>query len=196
MSEDQKIYCIGIDPDTFNTGIALMSATVPERGRELEHVFVERVFNAQANGRQIRSRIVQLLDTIDEGMCEMTDWLGHSVIPDLIVVEWQGFRPGDPRPDDIVQLNGVAGIAAGIGRLVGKNVKMPLPVQWKGTVEKKKHQALVLKQLDLDPELDEVAGAAKLNKTNRDHVVTGIGLAHWGLEELAKQIRKERMLEG
>lgn len=190
--ETTKFHVIGVDPDTFNTGIAMLSAEMP--GRTLERIRVERVFAGEAKGRQIRSRIVQLLDTIDEGLCEMTNELGMHIIPDLVVVEGQAFRPGDPRPDNIVQLGVTQGIAMGIGRLVGKRVEMPLPVTWKGTQDKADHQKKLLAKLGLATDLDEVPGAERLNKTSRKQVVDGIGLALWGLELLAREERKNRML--
>jgi len=192
MTETTKFHVIGVDPDTFNTGIALLSAEMP--GRELEHIRIERVFAAEAKGRQIRSRITQLLDSIDDGLCEMTNWLGQHIIPDLVVVEGQAFRPGDPRPDNIVQLGVTQGVAMGIGRLVGKRVEMPLPVTWKGTQDKADHQKKLLKKLGISADLDEIPGAEPLNKTSRKQVVDGIGLALWGLELLAREERKNRML--
>lgn len=180
---------MGVDPDTFNTGIAVVSGRVPLRGRELENVRVERVHAASAKGRQIRSRLVDMLDAILAGM--------ESLLvpdPDLVVVEGQAFRPNDPRPDDIVQLAVVQGIAAGIGWTISSEVMMPLPVSWKGTVDKVEHQRRVLRDLGLAEDLDEVPGAATLNKTSRRQVVDGIGLAVWGLEQLAHRERRARIL--
>lgn len=182
---------IGVDPDTFSTGIAMLSGRL--RDREID-IRIERVAVAAAKHRQIRSRLVQLLDSIDDGLCEMINSLDQSIVPDLVVVEGQAFRPGDPRPDDIVQLAVAQGMAAGVGKIVGREVLMPLPVQWKGTVAKADHQARLLRDLGLDAGLDEVPGAAPLSKVQRGHVIDAIGLARWGLEEMAKRERKARML--
>jgi len=60
--------------------------------------------------------------------------------PAVLALEWQCSRPNDPRPDNIIDLNGFAGIAlATIQVRMGSTpleIFLPTPDEWKGNVPK------------------------------------------------------------
>lgn len=195
-----RFVAIGVDPDTFATGLALVSCALPPGADAPHGITVEQVAVAAAEGPDARARLVHMASALQDQIESMVGSAGHDV--DIIVVEGQAARPGDKRPDDIVQLAVVQGIAMGALRAeLDATMVAPLPVQWKGTRTKKAHQADLLKCLGLCAELKGIPGSergegqtAKQAAKQRGHVVDAIGLAVWGLEQLATRERMARFL--
>lgn len=188
MSGELQISAMGIDPDTLRTGMAVVTGQLNETPR------VIWVASADVSGSAslgARARHSSMAERIWQHVLKAPD-------ADLVVVEGQAHRRGDPRPDDIVQLGVVQGIAAGVAYQNcdgAQDLYMPLPTQWKGTSRKKKqYQEHLLQTLSLDEELSGVPGAEDMNPVQRGHVVDAIGLAVWGFSQRAFEIKKKRML--
>ncbi len=165
---------IGIDPDTANTGIAVV-----EDGE------VMWVGTASARGATVQDRLPGMAEGIRHAL---NTWAGYfSIDPDVCAIEWQRLRPrGERNPNSIVDLNGVAGMClqaclAEFGSY--PQLLTPIPVQWKGSVPKAIHQARILGKVDLCRQLIGVQGAEKMTKTQKGHVVDAIGLALWAAEQ-------------
>ena len=191
----ERFVAIGVDPDTFATGLALVSCALPQGAGEPQGLTVEMVRVAEAEGPDARARLMHMAPAVSDAMYLLIDEANYSL--EACVVEGQAHRPGDKRPDDIVQLAVVQGMAASAlcAHLDSScALSMPLPVQWKGSLKKRKHQALVLKQLGLADDLPGVPGAEGLTDKQRGHVVDAIGLAVWGLERLVVKERATRFL--
>lgn len=153
---------IGIDPDTKDTGIALV-----EDGEVL------RVGVASARG-SIENRLLRMAGRIEwVTQCEM-----GPIVPDRAVIENQNIRPTDKRPNDILKLAIVVGQA--MGACCGVKTYIPLPVQWKGSVPKAIHQKRILRQANLTADLKGVPGTDGMTDTQKGHVIDAIGLALWG----------------
>ena len=157
---------LGIDPDVNNTGVCVVDEgkmvahylVVPESGRE-----EKRVRMAHALSLCLKS----IMDTF---------------YPNRVVIEWQGIRPGDPRPNDILELCCIGAACLGMVSpdkfaLFPLDILTPLPVQWKGSVSKKIHQPKILTCAGLT--LDAFS---HLPKGKVNHVVDALGLAIWGTQ--------------
>jgi hypothetical protein len=169
---------LGIDPDTYNTGIALVDTS----SRKVLHVAVASVDSK----RVVEKRVVEMIGAIYRRLDIMfgEDRIyGHA---SAAVVEGQRKYPKDNvRPQDLVHLAQVAGIAAALcvdhlHPLPFGSTMMPEPRLWKGSVPKPIHQARILKQVGLTDDLRGVRGAESLTKTQKGHVIDAIGLALWG----------------
>jgi hypothetical protein len=150
---------LGADPDTRATGLAVVRGTLPAGASELVDVSVLGVASAEAGGRLARSRLPGVVASLVgpvERLLERDDL-------DLAVVEGCAHRRGDPRPDDIVQLavaqGAVAGVVASVAHAHGYEpaLRMPLPVEWKGTRKKADHQRDLLRRLNLVKIVEEIA---------------------------------------
>jgi Holliday junction resolvasome RuvABC endonuclease subunit len=176
--DEPRIIALGIDPDTTNTGIGLVYATMAG-ARYLDHGL------AVAKGESAMSRRIGMAASIRGELDRLTS--KHSPVH-VFSVEWQGIRPGDPRPDDVCQLNAVAGmsLAALVSLAPAQSWAMttflPLPVQWKGSVPKNVHQPRVLAKLGL------TKGFSGLG-SRESHVVDALGLAAWAANEWLTQQR-------
>jgi Holliday junction resolvasome RuvABC endonuclease subunit len=155
---------MGIDPDVNHTGICVI-----EDGEVVAGVLVKPAETCDPN-MDLRWRMAMALAT------EM-DVLFEEFSPELVIIEWQAIRPSDPRPNDILELCSVGGMALALAAREGIPVLRPLPVAWKGSVPKKIHQTRILtaaKANDKDKVWDGIA-KGKLN-----HVIDALGLAMWG----------------
>lgn len=169
---------IGIDPDTKNTGIALV-----------EHGMVTWVGTASAKGSIVQYRLVGMgvaiatqIDRLHECLC---------VNPSMIAIEWQMLRPtGEKNPNDILNLTGVAGmcVSACLSRFwTDPDYFTPVPVQWKGSVPKTIHQKRILGKVGLTADLKGVRGAEEMTKTQKGHCIDAIGLALWAAEQRVRR---------
>lgn len=152
---------IGIDPDVNHTGVCVI--------RDGVVVEAQLIVPAEMPGFDLRWRMAKAL------AIEL-DYLIEEFQPDLCVIEWQAIRPSDPRPNDILELCTVGGMALLACAREDIAVERPLPVAWKGSVPKKIHQKRIMDAYGdtADNTFDYIA-KAKVN-----HVVDALGLAMWG----------------
>jgi hypothetical protein len=112
--------------------------------------------------------------------------------PTCLVVEWQRLRPrGEPRPNNIVDLCGFAGMCLTAASMVGAvHTFAPIPSEWKGQVPKAVHQERIIRRIGLTSDLTYVngttgaplPGAEKIPASMRTHVIDAIGLACWACD--------------
>ncbi len=151
---------MGIDPDVNHTGVCIIVDGKVEVGLLLAPG------KGSGDLRYGMARVLAL------GL----DVLLQDFSPKLVVIEWQAIRPSDPRPNDILELCSVAGMALALCAREGIPVARPLPVQWKGSVKKRIHQQRIMTAYADDPAVvfGDIAAA------KRNHVVDALGLALWG----------------
>lgn len=170
------MIALGIDPDTKNTGIAIVSCdAVPE-------VIYFATVKVKAS-LPVETRILHLSRAI---AMQLRD-LPYGIPVEHIVVEGQRVYPRSKvRPQDLIHLAQVAGLAAAHAQQAYPlaTLCIPEPRVWKGTVEKGAMQRRILKRVGLTDSLEGVDGVEKMTKTQRGHVVDAIGLALWGLGKL------------
>ena len=149
------IWTVGIDPDTNATGLAVLLD-----GK------VKRVASVKADSKKpVKDRLIEVARKLPD------------VVGDLagvhIAIEWQAIRPTDRRPNDILSLAVVVGSALTCFR-DAESIHCPLPVQWKGNIDKKVHHRLILAE-------QGISDPSKLGipKGDLSHVVDAIGLASW-----------------
>lgn len=153
---------LGIDPGVSNTGVCVIS----------DGVIVEAqlvVPNKNGTG-DLRYRMARALDA-------EIHYLLEEFHPELCVIEWQAIRPSDPRPNDILELCSVGGMALLACAREDVPTERPLPVNWKGSVEKKIHQTRILTAAGLTTSSPVWDGIPKAKLNN---VVDALGLAMWG----------------
>jgi len=154
------VITLGIDPGTKSTGLAWLNDQK-----------VVQVKVARAEG--------QLAENRREGMADaIRACLVDCLIPDRVVIEWQSVRPCDRRPNDILALVAVAGmaLAACKSRFSWKppTYYLPLPNEWKGSVPKEIHQRRIM------AEVGAFTFPESLKAQEIRDVTDAIGLALWG----------------
>lgn len=151
---------MGIDPDVNHTGVCVIGD-----GKILEaQLIVPNAVDGDARYRMASGIAIELSYLIEEFQ------------PELCVIEWQMIRPSDPRPNDILELCSVAGMALALAAREGIPVERPLPVAWKGSVPKKIHQRRILDAAGVD----SAKAFAGIPKGKQNHVIDALGLAMWG----------------
>lgn len=175
------MICLGIDPDTKNTGIALVRATDPTKASKAKFEVLQVGVAAVDNKLPVGWRILKMTDEISFELWMMSS---DTMVFHRVAVEGQTAYAGSKqhkRPDDLIGLAQVAGMAAGISTEVSKSADLwiPKPAEWKGQVEKKAMQRRILKRVGLTEKLEGVTGAAGMTKVQRGHVIDAIGLALW-----------------
>lgn len=193
---------LGIDPDTKNTGLAMVS--------EIHGIpYVSRVATAQVKASlPIEKRLPLMAEAIHVAVRDMLmPYENHMdiVLPRMCAIEWQSIRPKEKtRPNDMMNLVGVSGMcAAAVAGYVrdgwsGKDefeMWLPLPSQWKPSIPKRIHQARLRKYLAFDTELrsedmlcndwSAIPGSEEMTKTQRGHVMDAIGLAWEAMKKVA-----------
>jgi len=175
------MIALGIDPDTKNTGIALVRAINPASASKATFEVVQVGVAAVDDKLSVGRRILKMADEISFELWMMdSDTMGFH----RVAVEGQTAYAGSKqhkRPDDLIGLAQVAGMAAGIATEVSKDAALwiPKPSEWKGQVEKGAMQRRILKKVGLTEKLEGVTGAAGMTKVQRGHVIDAIGLALW-----------------
>lgn len=177
------MIALGIDPDTKNTGLAIVRA-FPMGTFKVIYVATAPVKASLPVQDRIRLMGLAIEEALMKFPCDVG--VGEPLI-DLvtrIAVEGQRVYPqGKVRPQDLIHLAQVAGMAAAIAqqdfRLGSVCLWIPEPVQWKGSVEKKVMQRRILARVDLTEKLEGVEGAAGMTKVQKGHVIDAIGLAMW-----------------
>lgn len=162
---------LGIDPDTKATGVAVVS----DRG-EVVHAEVVR-----SAGRLADDRVVEM----SKNLLERLDELLILYRPSAVAIEWQAIRPGDKRPNDILNLAVVSGMALtalhgseGLRELC--NILRPTAQEWKGTLRKDVCTARLIEHYGLDQEgSDNWRALREITPMLRTHAIDAIGLAGW-----------------
>lgn len=150
---------IGVDPDTKSTGICLLH----DDGR-IEFRL------AKAKGRFATDRQPQMARALylHLGM----NFPGATTL----AIEWQHIRPRENRPNDIMAVQAVAGMALALAAPSCDEIHLPIPSKWRGTIPKEVVQKRILREagIDLDsPEFSGIPGTAK------SHVIDALGLCLW-----------------
>lgn len=154
---------LALDPGTAATGIAVMVDGDP--------VFLNVV---RATGGSAEDRLPDMCQRVATAVTQLM--AQHR--PDTFVVEWQSIRPSDPRPNDILHLSIVLGAALSVPREPFCRLKLPLPVQWKGTINKDTFTKRVLGQWP--QALDFLHGCpAHL----RHNALDALAMAYWGIAQ-------------
>lgn len=177
---------IGIDPDTTSTGLAVV--------HQLEETSYRTLYVAlvKARGKKAADRRAPMARALLETMRYLQSTFGINGDDVTVAVEWMKLRPtGERRPNDIVNLNGIAGAAlAAAAQLKHAELLTPEPVAWKGSIPKDVKQRRVLRHLGLtedlkhsDVTLGKIAGADQIPASKKTHVLDALGLAEWALTE-------------
>ncbi len=193
-----EIFSLGIDPDTHHTALALTST------KGIKGLAVVEV-GSKHKGQMAVAKMIEAL------AMTMPTWLHRLKVTHLavIVAEGQQIYAGGKTKNwsSILKLGPITGAAAALARSSTLAlVKVPTPMEWRGSIPKDVMQARVLTKRGIDytmrgtgkaryciPEvsdLQEVDGARLIKPTGWKHVVDAIGLADWGL----KQVAEERIL--
>lgn len=182
------MICLGIDPDTFNTGIALVEATDPTKASKAKFK-VRHVAVAAVDRRlSVQRRILNMRNQIEYEL-----WLmDHGDYVDRTCVEGQVHYPKSKvRPNDLIhlaQVAGMAGMAAGyVVEGSSDDLWFPEPAEWKGQAKKAPHQKQILQTVELNADLEGVTGASRLNTIQLGHVIDAIGLAVWVAQQPARR---------
>lgn len=185
-------FAIGIDPDSTATGIGLV-ARLPDHTTKPLYATV-----ARAKGRNAVARAAGMADAVLDALSELREYVewqdgDKTMLPHLCVVEWQAVRPGDPRPNDIANLCGMAGIClAGVRRHFNyAPAELILPGKWTGGIKKDIRHRRLQRRWDLDG-LGDLPGSQKVIKTHQTHAFDGLDMAHWALNSL--EIRRRHGL--
>lgn len=170
------IWTVGIDPDTNATGLAVLLD-----GK------VKRVASVKADRKKpVKDRLIE----IAEGMPKFLPWMvGENLSGVHVAVEWQAIRPTDRRPNDILSLAVVIGSALVCCR-DAESVHCPLPVQWKGSVNKKLHHKMILAEQGIS-DLSKLG----ISRADSSHVIDAIGLASWLYGKLKQKAAVADFLE-
>lgn len=156
-----QTFC-GVDPDTKSTGFARVGP---------DGVIVGVAVAKE--GRLARDRM--------DAMANAINFHAFLYQSDVVAVEWQRIRPSDRRPDDILSVGAVAGMALAAAASWGPVATyLPYPSEWKGTVSKREHQARILRAAGLTLESDVFKSVPKAMRT---HCVDALGLALWAQEK-------------
>lgn len=175
------MLAVGLDPDTKTTGVAAVQAF--NGGLQVVHVGLVR-----AKGRKTVDRRREMAANLLEFMI---DWeLPYR--PTAAAVEWQHLRPkGEKRPNNIVDLNGIAGMCVMATTVLSPEfIFSPIPSEWKKQVPKNIHQKRIVSRLHLNLDLSyiegygtgSVPGAKEIPASMRTHVIDALGLACWALD--------------
>ena len=184
------MICLGVDPDTFNTGIALVQTDdlqrtsfrggKAERSVEIAHPKVLWATSVVTDPeRNVEWRLIQQVKGIADAL------LAVKVTADVnrVAVETMRHYTGKTRvrPQDLIHLNEVAGGALGAARVLWPGAKVwdPKPQAWKGTIRKDVHQRRTLGTVGLHQisNLATVPGCEGLTNKQLGHIVDAIGLA-------------------
>ena len=91
----------------------------------------------------------------------------------LFVIEGQAWFKKAARPNDLIWVAQVAGVAIAFGMDAGARVLVPLPVVWKGSVPKHIHNKRVITRAF-------GANMWPMWKGRPDHEIDALGLCMWG----------------
>lgn len=183
------MICLGVDPDTFNTGIAIVRVDTMTHHSHVDRTVTRtplrlgaQVLYATTVASDPKRGVEWRLS--DQGRCLAEVLRGIRAAGfevDRAAVECMRHYTGKTkvRPQDLIHLNEIAGNALGATRVLWPDALVwdPKPQQWKGTISKPVHQRQILRQVDLTPALLDVPGTEGLTLTQRGHIIDAIGLA-------------------
>lgn len=179
---------LGIDPDTNSTGFALVDDT---RG--------PLALGCLPNSGELRGRKAAL-----HQIAEIRKLSGLPALPDIVVVEYQEHYAGKGKanPNHLMLLSMITGAGLCIFHDGFTKMFAPYPKEWKGSVPKGIHQKRILSKLGWEfkdngkklaptpvfpdlPVIGDIEAGAK-------EVVDAIGLAQWGLKQVAHDLQAEK----
>lgn len=187
------MICLGMDPDTFNTGIAVVEVSSIDHHQQrggpvklppnITQVYLgAQVLYATTVASDPKRGVEWRLSDQGRGIAEaLRDIMGGGFEVDRAAVECMRHYTGKTkvRPQDLIHLNEIAGCALGATRVLWPDALVwdPKPQQWKGTISKPVHQRRVLRQVSLTTELLGVPGTEDLTPKQKGHIIDAIGLA-------------------
>lgn len=184
------LHVVGIDADSHAAGLAGWSLG----DREPLWVGSTSVSAAGVLGAEdMHSQARALLEGLP-----VSHQIGHRV---LIVVETMRIRRAagaeTRNPQSLVDLSFFAGLlaATALARWPGSILLPVEPMTWKGNTPKKIHHSRLLTQMGWPAKVlsdyarpvrapQGVLGAGQLKPSDWKHVMDGVGLAKWGVEQL------------
>lgn len=161
------VLTLGIDPDTKNTGMALV----------LDQKLVWAGIATYTRGRPAMDRATGMAEAIQEHIRTL---LHHYKI-DRAAVEWQkltvGRRGADvTRPNSILEVAAVSGSALASCIALGIDTHPFLPLAWAGSIPKEVRQRRQMTNMGLTAEdLNEFS----ISEKDHTHVIDAIGIAAW-----------------
>lgn len=184
-------YFLGVDPDTKNTAFAVLHAgALCLQGLNPPVVTWTDVASVDPD-RDVEWRIHAMLPVMGEtvnNLCYNLSEYYQDLKIDFAIVEGQEKYPKDKvRPNDLIHLAQVAGMAAGM--IAVYHEIMPhivRPRKWKGSVPKKVHQQRILSKVVIGVECDYL----DCTKTQQGHVIDAMGLAYYGFEQFKQGLLK------
>ena len=165
---------VGIDPGTKESGIAVVRWTEGS-GRTWDSGQAELldVRLARAKGRKVPDRRVGMALAL-----KPETWQYQAA--DFGVVEWQSYRHTDKRPNDIINLCGIAGMAVSALALNGLSVIItPTPGEWTKGIPKGVRTLRALRRVQCTPDSEWFDG---MPPSLRHNVFDAIALALWGID--------------
>lgn len=187
------MFVVGIDPDTKATGVAAVEA-YPLGSFRILHLGLVR-----AKGRKAADRRREMAHELNKYLCSYELHL-EGQRPTAVAIEWMHLRPrGEKRPNDILNLNGVAGMCVSAClQLNPEFVFTPIPKEWKGEVPKAIHQRRILTTFGLNSDLcyrgitrsvKHAPGAEQIPPSMRTHVIDALGLCAWAAQPTGPVLR-------
>lgn len=174
------MIAIGIDPDTFATGMAV----VDTRTSRVLAVASAQVRRADPVEKRIVHMATVAAKHIESLRQEVWNLPGAPLV-EAIVVEGQKKYPRDKvRPNDLIHLAQVAGGCLAAARMtfpLAANVVVPDPQAWKGQVPKAVFTRRILGKIghrSVDSLIESgIPGTERLTVNQLGHVIDAIGLA-------------------
>lgn len=175
---------LGLDPDTHNCPLAMLSEERPSMGADWSKEPIETV-RGWLTVRVYRVLAKLTAERAGLAMIEQIrafNWGVGIFEKATLAVEMQHFAPGQKaRPQDIARLTLISGAA--LGAILADRYLAPLPVQWKGSVPKKIHHARIARHLGWELRdgvpADPAVRALCERETDWKHALDAIGLALW-----------------
>lgn len=110
---------VAVDPGTAATGIAVLEDGAPTK-----------LLVVRAKGSNAKARLPEMCQRVHDELAFLL--IDQDV--DTLALEWQGTRPTDKRPNDILHLAIVLGAALAAQDDHSK-LLVPLPSEWKGQTD-------------------------------------------------------------
>lgn len=189
MAQYNRVTALGIDPGLNFTGYALVHADIGPEG--MEHLAVERLGVI----RPYRSSTPNTLDKVKVMMESVHDKIPKVGldIADYNIVEFQQCYPKSKQqhytnPNDLIRIGYVSAAAAVAAGL--ENTVFVLPRIWtKGKPKAQNHELIKAK---FEQPYEAWHWDAKENNARaRLDAMDAVGLAVWGLEQVAENMQKE-----
>ena len=159
---------LGLDPGTKSTGIGVLrNGTV---------VFADVIRKVQ--GAHAKDRLPEMCERVQRALTD----LYARFTPDTVALEWQEPREDDPRPRDILHMAIVLGAALAVPRPTMCRLFLPLPVQWKGSIQSaifERHQ----RESAIGQGAIDLMDASGVPQGEQHNGLDGITLAAWAINQ-------------